>query len=154
MMLHRLTARHSGLLDSSFFFCRLCTLGENAPLLLGFMLAALLGACLGFLPYNLNPAKIFMGDVGSQFLGFVLSTISILGLFKLQAIITFFLPLLALAVPPIFGGLSGLCSAAAAAGAALCILHGRKQLGGMSGDISGLAVTVGEFCGLLVLALV
>ena len=63
------------------------------------MLAALLGACLGFLPYNLNPAKIFMGDVGSQFLGFVLSTVSILGLFKLQAIITFILPLLALAVP-------------------------------------------------------
>ena len=63
------------------------------------MLAALLGACLGFLPYNLNPAKIFMGDVGSQFLGFVLSTVSILGLFKLHAIITFLVPLLALAVP-------------------------------------------------------
>ena len=63
------------------------------------ILASLLGACLGFLPYNLNPAKIFMGDVGSQFLGFVLSTVSILGLFKLQAVITFFLPLLALAVP-------------------------------------------------------
>ena len=61
---------------------------------------------------------------------------------------------LALALPLIIWGLSGICSAAAAAGAALCILHGRKQLGGMSGDISGLAVTVGEFCGLLVLALV
>ena len=63
------------------------------------ILASLLGACLGFLPYNLNPAKIFMGDVGSQFLGFVLSTVSILGMFKLQAAIAFFLPLLALAVP-------------------------------------------------------
>ena len=61
---------------------------------------------------------------------------------------------LALALPLIIWGLSGICSAAAAAGASLCILHGRKQLGGMSGDISGLAVTVGEFCGLLVLALI
>ena len=36
------------------------------------VLAALLGACLGFLPYNFNPAKIFMGDTGSTFLGFIL----------------------------------------------------------------------------------
>jgi adenosylcobinamide-GDP ribazoletransferase len=60
---------------------------------------------------------------------------------------------LALALPPILWGLGGLCTAGAALGALLCILHGRKQLGGMSGDISGLAVTVGEFCGLLLLAL-
>ena len=63
------------------------------------ILAALTGACLGFMPYNLNPAKIFMGDVGSQLLGFVLSAASIMGLFKLHAIITFFVPLLALALP-------------------------------------------------------
>ena len=63
------------------------------------ILAALTGACLGFMPYNLNPAKIFMGDVGSPLLGFVLSTASIMGLFKLHAIITFFVPLLALALP-------------------------------------------------------
>lgn len=63
------------------------------------ILAALTGACLGFMPYNLNPAKIFMGDVGSQFLGFVLSTVSIMGLFKFHAIITFLVPLLALALP-------------------------------------------------------
>lgn len=63
------------------------------------LLAALTGACLGFMPYNMNPAKIFMGDVGSQLLGFVLSTVSILGLFKLHAIITFVVPFLALALP-------------------------------------------------------
>ena len=63
------------------------------------LLAALTGACIGFMPYNLNPAKIFMGDVGSQLLGFVLSTVSILGLFKLHAIITFVVPFLALALP-------------------------------------------------------
>ena len=63
------------------------------------ILCALTGACLGFVPYNLNPAKIFMGDVGSQFLGFVLATVSIIGLFKLHAIITFLVPLMALAIP-------------------------------------------------------
>ena len=63
------------------------------------ILAAVLGACVGFMPYNLNPAKIFMGDVGSQMLGFVLSTASIMGLFKFHAIISFLVPLLALAVP-------------------------------------------------------
>ena len=63
------------------------------------ILAALTGACIGFMPYNLNPAKIFMGDVGSQMLGFVLSTVSIMGLSKFHAIITFLVPLLALAVP-------------------------------------------------------
>lgn len=63
------------------------------------ILAALVGACLGFIPYNFNPAKIFMGDVGSQLLGFVLSTASILGMFKLHTMITFLVPLLALAVP-------------------------------------------------------
>lgn len=63
------------------------------------ILAALTGACLGFMPYNLNPAKIFMGDVGSQFLGYVLATASIMGMFKFHAIITFLVPVLALAVP-------------------------------------------------------
>ena len=63
------------------------------------ILAALTGACVGFMPYNLNPAKIFIGDVGSQMLGFVLSTASIIGLFKFHAIISFLVPLLALAVP-------------------------------------------------------
>jgi len=63
------------------------------------ILAALTGACAGFMPYNMNPAKIFMGDVGSQLLGYVLATASIMGLFKFHAIITFFVPLLALGVP-------------------------------------------------------
>ncbi len=63
------------------------------------ILAAVTGACLGFMPYNVNPAKIFMGDVGSQLLGFVLATVSIMGLFKLHAIITFIVPVLALALP-------------------------------------------------------
>ena len=61
--------------------------------------AALAGACIGFLPYNLNPAKIFMGDTGSTFLGFVLATVSIQGLFKFYTIFSFAVPFLMLALP-------------------------------------------------------
>lgn len=64
-----------------------------------FILAALVGACLGFLPYNLNPAKIFMGDSGSLLLGYILATVSVVGMFKFYAIVTFVVPILALALP-------------------------------------------------------
>lgn len=63
------------------------------------ILAALMGACVGFMPYNLNPAKIFMGDTGALLLGYVLATVSVVGMFKFYAIVTFVVPLLALAVP-------------------------------------------------------
>ena len=63
------------------------------------LMAALAGACIGFLPYNLNPAKIFMGDTGSTFLGFILATVSIQGLFKFYAIISFAAPFLMLGLP-------------------------------------------------------
>lgn len=63
------------------------------------VLAALLGACIGFIPYNKNPAKIFMGDTGATFLGFILACLSIQGLFKLYAIISFAVPFLILGVP-------------------------------------------------------
>ena len=61
--------------------------------------AVLAGGCIGFLPYNLNPAKIFMGDTGSTFLGFVLAVVSIQGLFKFYAIISFAVPFLMLGLP-------------------------------------------------------
>ncbi len=61
--------------------------------------AALAGAGFGFLPYNFNPAKIFMGDTGSTFLGFVLACISIQGLMKMYAIISFAIPVLILGLP-------------------------------------------------------
>ena len=63
------------------------------------MMAALAGGCIGFMPYNLNPAKIFMGDTGSTFLGFVLATVSIQGLFKFYTIISFAVPFLMLGLP-------------------------------------------------------
>ena len=61
--------------------------------------AALAGACIGFIPYNFNPAKIFMGDTGALLLGYVLATLSVMGLFKFYAVITFAVPFLVLAVP-------------------------------------------------------
>ncbi|MBE7021904.1 MAG: undecaprenyl/decaprenyl-phosphate alpha-N-acetylglucosaminyl 1-phosphate transferase [Ruminococcaceae bacterium] len=61
------------------------------------MAAALAGACFGFLPYNFNPAKLFMGDTGATFLGFVLACISIQGPFKTY--VAFTVPLLVLGLP-------------------------------------------------------
>ncbi len=61
--------------------------------------AALVGACLGFIPYNLNPAKMFMGDTGATFLGFMLATVSVTGLFKLYAVISFVVPFIILGFP-------------------------------------------------------
>lgn len=63
------------------------------------VLAALAGACVGFMPYNINPAKIFMGDTGALLLGYVLATMSVMGLFKFYAVVSFAVPVLALAVP-------------------------------------------------------
>ena len=63
------------------------------------LMAALAGGCVGFLPYNLNPAKIFMGDTGSTFLGYILAVVSIQGLFKLFTIISFAVPFLMLGLP-------------------------------------------------------
>lgn len=63
------------------------------------LVAILAGSCIGFLPYNLNPAKIFVGDTGAMFLGFTLSVISIQGVFKTHAVLTFVIPFLILGVP-------------------------------------------------------
>ena len=63
------------------------------------LMAALAGGCIGFLPYNMNPAKIFMGDTGSTFLGYILAVVSIQGLFKFYTIISFAVPFLMLGLP-------------------------------------------------------
>ena len=63
------------------------------------MMAALVGACIGFLPYNFNPAKIFMGDTGATFLGFIMATVSVEGMFKQYTIISFVVPFLMLGLP-------------------------------------------------------
>lgn len=61
--------------------------------------AILTGSCFGFLPYNRNPAKIFMGDTGALFLGYTLSIISVQGLFKLHTMLSFLVPLSIFALP-------------------------------------------------------
>ena len=58
----------------------------------------MIGACLGFLLYNFHPAKIFMGDSGSMFLGYMIAVISLLG-FKNVTLTSFFVPVLILAIP-------------------------------------------------------
>ena len=66
---------------------------------LGIYAAALVGGILGFLIYNFHPAKVFMGDTGSTFLGYMLATVSIMGLFKFYAVISFAVPFLILGLP-------------------------------------------------------
>jgi UDP-GlcNAc:undecaprenyl-phosphate/decaprenyl-phosphate GlcNAc-1-phosphate transferase len=61
--------------------------------------AILSGACLGFLPFNFNPAKIFMGDTGALFLGFILAAISMQGATKSAAAVAVAVPILAIGLP-------------------------------------------------------
>lgn len=74
------------------------TLISNNPNV-AILTAAVAGAGFGFLPYNFNPAKIFMGDTGALFLGFILACISVEGFLKLSAIISFAVPILVLGLP-------------------------------------------------------
>jgi len=61
--------------------------------------AIIVGASLGFLPFNFNPAKIFMGDTGSLLLGYMLAVTSILGMVKSVAAVALVVPVFALGVP-------------------------------------------------------
>ena len=63
------------------------------------VMAALVGASVGFMPYNQNPAKMFMGDTGATFLGYILATMSIQGLFKFYAVVSFVVPFMILGLP-------------------------------------------------------
>ncbi|NIM04794.1 MAG: undecaprenyl/decaprenyl-phosphate alpha-N-acetylglucosaminyl 1-phosphate transferase [Armatimonadetes bacterium] len=70
--------------------------------------AALAGSAAGFVGWNFNPAKIFMGDTGAYFLGFMIGGITVLAAFKMAASISIFIPLLVLVVPLLEAGLSTL----------------------------------------------
>lgn len=63
--------------------------------------AALCGAVLGFLPFNFGRAVIFMGDAGAMFIGYILACVSVLGLFKAQALFTIVVPAMIFALPVI-----------------------------------------------------
>ncbi len=90
-----LAAGVSAIMSISLVFISI-RVGEYSIAILGI---ALMGSCFGFLPFNFNPAKIFMGDTGSTFLGFMLATLSIQGVFKSYAVISFAVPLLILGLP-------------------------------------------------------
>lgn len=72
---------------------------NGSPLISILLITALAGALVGFLPFNFAPAKTFIGDTGSNFLGFSLSIISILGVAKTYTAAVIVLPLLALGLP-------------------------------------------------------
>lgn len=61
--------------------------------------ALIAAACLGFLPFNANPARIFMGDTGALFLGYALSVLSVVGVFKSDMVLAFFIPLSIFGLP-------------------------------------------------------
>ena len=69
------------------------TLGWAIPV------AALAGSTLGFLRYNFPPARIFMGDTGAMFLGYMLASLSVIGAVKGPAAVVLFVPLLVLGLP-------------------------------------------------------
>ncbi len=82
---------------ASMSLLALTLISENANVAI--LTAAVAGAGFGFLPYNFNPAKIFMGDTGALFLGYVLACISVQGFLKLSAILSFAIPILVLGLP-------------------------------------------------------
>ncbi|MGP4068806.1 glycosyltransferase family 4 protein [Halobacillus sp. B29] len=71
------------------------TMGNVFVVFAGFMM---LGSTIGFLFYNFYPAKIFMGDTGALFLGFMISVLSLLG-FKNVTLFSFIIPVIILGVP-------------------------------------------------------
>jgi UDP-GlcNAc:undecaprenyl-phosphate GlcNAc-1-phosphate transferase len=88
--------------------CGVSCIGSTAMLIVALLmgesdsflvLCALSGACLGFLPFNFNPAKMFMGDSGATFLGFILAVVSVQGLFKMYAVVSFAVPFFILGLP-------------------------------------------------------
>ena len=70
--------------------------GQREAVILALILAA---AVLGFLPFNFNPARIFLGDTGSMFLGFNLAVLSVMGLAKGPTFISVIIPVVILGIP-------------------------------------------------------
>jgi len=80
---------------------------NGSPLIAIIMITALAGALTGFLPFNFNPAKTFIGDIGSNFIGYTLSIVSILGIAKTATAFVVVLPIIVLGLP-IFDTLSAI----------------------------------------------
>ncbi|NRY62369.1 MraY family glycosyltransferase [Clostridium beijerinckii] len=84
------------LISAITFFLAAIILDQSDSALVSIMLV---GTILGFLYYNRFPAKVFMGDSGANFLGFILSITALEGAFKQATVLSLFIPILALAVP-------------------------------------------------------
>lgn len=72
---------------------------NDSPMIATVIVTAMSGALVGFLPYNFSPAKTFIGDVGSNFLGFMLAVVSILGVAKTYTAAVIVLPVIVLGLP-------------------------------------------------------
>lgn len=72
---------------------------NDSPMIATIIVTAVSGALVGFLPYNFSPAKTFIGDTGSNFLGFMLSVVSILGVAKTYTMAVIVLPVIVLGLP-------------------------------------------------------
>ena len=72
---------------------------NGSPLIAIILITALIGALTGFLPFNFSPAKTFIGDTGSNFLGFILAIVSIIGVAKTYTLAVIVLPILVLGLP-------------------------------------------------------
>lgn len=88
----------AGIVAIALFFLGLIGFLTNQYLIL-FISATLFGALLGFLKYNSHPAQVFMGDVGSLFLGFLVAMLTLIGSVRSAAVMTLALPLTILALP-------------------------------------------------------
>lgn len=82
---------------SSLFMFAIFVLHSSA--VVAIVVLALAGAALGFLPFNFHPARIFLGDAGSLFIGYVFATVSIIGTSKTAIAISVVVPLVILALP-------------------------------------------------------
>lgn len=72
---------------------------NGSPLIAIVLITALAGALVGFLPFNFSPAKTFIGDTGSNFMGFSLAIISILGVAKTYTALVLIAPIIILGMP-------------------------------------------------------
>jgi len=72
---------------------------NGSPLVSIILITSLCGALVGFLPFNFNPAKTFMGDTGSNFIGYCLSILSIIGMAKTYTAIVLIAPIIVFGLP-------------------------------------------------------
>ena len=84
------------LISAGTFFFVAIIMNQPSQAVFSIILA---GALTGFLMFNKHPARVFMGDSGANFVGFLLSIIAIDGAFKQATVMSIFIPILALAVP-------------------------------------------------------